>query len=66
MDQIVVRNMGGGKVYVEFAGKSTEQKPVSENFVSGSMLQEVDTAILYSYIREDQTWYPQIALGGGE
>lgn len=50
------------KVYVEIACKSTDTKPTCEEWVSGSVLIEVDTGNAYFYEEEADTWNQ---AGGG-
>ena len=50
------------KKYVEIAGKSTDTKPTSEEWVTGSVFIEVNTGKAYFYEEEADTWN---AAGGG-
>lgn len=50
------------KKYVEIACKSTDTKPTNEEWVSGSVLIEVDTGSAYFYEEEADTWNQ---AGGG-
>ena len=50
------------KHYVEISCKSTDEKPTSEEWVTGSVLLEVDTSKAYFYEEESDTWKP---AGGG-
>lgn len=47
--------MEANKDYVEVAGKSTENKPIS-GIVSGSLYMETDTGDMYVFDETDVAW----------
>lgn len=53
------------KEYVELAGKSTEVKPTSDQWVTGSLFTEIDTGDVYIYDETEATWNLFVSLGGG-
>ena len=54
---------GKDKEYVQYAGLSTESEPTG-NFVTGSLLHIVDSAVLKAYNATSGQWVTQIELGG--
>lgn len=50
------------KHYVEIAGKHLDEKPTSEEWVTGSVFIEVDTGAAFFYEEEADQWH---AAGGG-
>lgn len=63
----VFLNDGSGKTHFEFAGPSSETKPVGAQIATGSWFHEVDTTKVYSYIEDadaGEEWVEQIQLGG--
>ena len=50
------------RLYIVSFGKSTDTKPTSEEWVTGSVLIEVDTGKAYFYEEEADVWYQ---VGGG-
>ena len=63
LERLVPNNAGDPrKKYVEIACKSTDTKPTNEEWVSGSVLIEVNTGRAYFYEEEADTWNP---AGGG-
>lgn len=68
MDRIYaqpIQTAEGLKTYYEWAGNSSETKPIVSDATSGSKFHEVDTATLWSYDASTHTWYEQVELGGG-
>lgn len=59
-------NDGSKKKYFEYAGTSTESKPVNDMICTGSLFHEVDTKKIYAY-NEDassgEEWVEQVELG---
>jgi len=55
--------MQNGIQYIEFAGLSTDDKPLG-NFATGSLFLEVDTGDVYAYDEENDEWDQITALGG--
>ena len=54
--------------FSEFAGLSTDEKPVNGRLSTGSTFTEVDTGDVYMYDAEDASWTKQFSLqssGGG-
>lgn len=54
--------------YVELACLSTDTKPVSSRYATGSLCLEVDTGDIYAYDEEgdpDSEWVKVAELGGG-
>lgn len=56
IDMISRNETPDGLTYVEYSGKSTDSKPTSVNFASGSVFLEVDTGDAYLYDREGSEW----------
>lgn len=63
MEPLYQRIIKPDKLYVEFAGLSTESVPAG-NYVTGSLLHEVDTATLKAYNATSGEWVTQIEFGG--
>ena len=55
-----------GKKYVEFAGLSTDSKPVKALLATGSLFLEVDTGDIYAFDEDNETWHKIGGLGGGK
>ena len=51
--------------FSEFAGLSTDEKPVNGRLSTGSTFTEVDTGDVYMYDAEDASWTKQFSLQGG-
>ena len=49
-------NDGSEKKLVEYNGKSTQEKPVSDLFAMGSTFFEVDTGDIYFWDEDSSTW----------
>ena len=54
-----------GKTYVEMAGTSLDEKPVREEYATGSLFLEVDTGDVYAYSETGTEWNKIAELGGG-
>ena len=63
MVKLYERVIAPNNVYVEFAGLSTESVPAG-NYVTGSLLHEVDTHLVKAYNATSGAWVTQIDLGG--
>lgn len=49
-------NDGSKKKMMVFSGLSTDEKPVKENYATGSLFIEWDTGNTYFYSEDSQTW----------
>ena len=63
MKKLYERIIEGDSKYVEFAGLHGEPVPAG-NYVTGSLLHEVDTALIKAYNATSGEWVTQIELGG--
>ena len=63
MKKLYERIIEGDEKYVEFAGLSTESVPAG-NYVTGSLLHEVDTYLIKAYNATSGEWVTQVELGG--
>lgn len=63
MVKLYERVIAPNNLYVEFAGLSTESVPAG-NYVTGSLLHEVDTHLVKAYNATAGEWVTQIDLGG--
>lgn len=63
MEKLYERIIRDNLKYVELVGLSTETPPTS-GIVTGSMLHEVDTALLKSFNATAGEWVTQIEFGG--
>lgn len=56
----------GVKFYIEFAGLSTDSKPIQNDIITGSLFLEVDTGDVFAYDEETAggTWHKITGLGG--
>lgn len=54
-----------GKMYVELAGLSTDEKP-TKDLITGCPFVEVDTGYVYAFDEESVTWNKIASLGGGD
>ena len=63
MEKLYERQITKNKTYVEFAGLSTESVPAG-NYVTGSLLHVVDSAVIKAYNATSGEWVTQIELGG--
>lgn len=63
MDKLYERIISPNKLYVEFAGLSTESVPAG-SYVTGSLLHEVDTHLVKAYNATAGEWVTQVDLGG--
>ena len=55
----------GRKMYIEYAGLSTDTKPTDAHIATGSLFLEVNTGDVYAYDEAGTTWNKICALGGG-
>ena len=58
---------GSKKKYMEFAGISSDGKPVNDMIATGSLFHEVDTKKVYAFNEEGNSgeeWVEQMKLGG--
>ena len=46
----------GEEKYIEYAGLSTDEKPVSDMITTGSVFVEVDTGDAYLFDEESSSW----------
>ena len=60
---LVYRAFAQGKMYVEYAGLSSDTKPTA-GIVTGSKFKEVDTGIEYAFDEMSVTWIPQNSGNG--
>ena len=49
-------NDGSKKKHMVFSGLSTEEKPVKDNYATGSLFIEWDTGDTYYFSEETATW----------
>lgn len=47
---------GSKKKYMEFAGLSTDEKPIEDHYATGSVFLEVDTQDVYFYDEASAAW----------